>query len=410
MHASEITTVRRTGTITPTFIAQVAFLLLFPGFFFYQTLLGIGAISAFLGGYFTLVAILLLPPLLYAFTLAARSNRNYLTQVDICVVFLGAYYSMVLVVNFFGGKDVVIIERYFQALIFCVETYVIFRLVDLNDKPFLRIVVVALLIMSAITYYFSVGGFFFLQALGEAKDPNSLATYQGFARSYIYTYLIVISTIRVVLIRYLLYVIVTSALFLNGARSEFSAVLFLIPVNELYYARHRLYAIFTLVLASMILIGGVDYIVATLPENRILQLLDLSHSSSATMRDRFASDALRTISENPVFGDFASYPDGHYAHNAITTWVDFGFFGFGFFCILLIWHGVWLLLNGFFLAKKDSDFVLAWSFVSVTILWAATAKSMPDMCVGAALGAFARYRYKKHFVKAASSALSQARG
>lgn len=409
MQASDIATLRKTGTFSPTFIAHTAFLLLFPGFFFYQTLLGIGAIGAYLGGYFTLVALLLLPPLAYAFALSAKANRNYITQIDICLVFLGAYYAFVLVVNYFAGKDLIIVERYAQALIFCIETYIIFRLVDLGDRTFLRIVIVSLLVMSAITYYFSVGGFFFLQALGEAKDPNSLATYQGFARSYIYTYLIVASTIRFVVVRYVLYVVVTSALFLNGARSEFSAVLFLIPVNELYYARHRLYAVFTIVLASVILIGGVDYIVANLPENRILQLLDLSHSSSANMRDRFAHDALRTIYENPVFGDFASYPDGHYAHNVITTWVDFGLFGFVFFSALLLWHGAWLLLNGFFSAKKDKDFVLAWSFVSVTILWAMTAKSMPDMCVGAALGAFARYRYKKCFVQRASPTFDQAR-
>ena len=53
--------------------------------------------------------------------------------------------------------------------------------------------------------------------------------------------------------------------------------------------------------------------------------------------------------------------------------------------------------------------MLAWSFVSVTILWAMTAKSMPDMCVGAALGAFARYRYKKRFVQRASPTFNQAR-
>ncbi|MGI4717264.1 MAG: hypothetical protein ACRYF6_02655 [Janthinobacterium lividum] len=409
MQASDIATIGKAGTLSPSFIAHAAFLLLFPGFFFYQTLLGIGAIGAYLGGYFTLVALLLLLPLTYAFALSAKSNRNYVSQVDICLVFLGAYYALVLAVNYVAGKDSIIVERYGQALVFCFETYVIFRLVDLGDKTFLRIVFVCLLVMSAITYYFSVGGFFFLQALGEAKDPNSLATYQGFARSYIYTYLIVACTIRFVLVRYVLYVVVTSALFLNGARSEFSAVLFLIPVNELYYARHRLYAVFTLVLASVILIGGVDYIVAKLPENRILQLLDLSHSSSANMRDRFAHDAFRTISENPIFGDFASYPDGHYAHNVITTWVDFGLFGFVFFSALLLWHGVWLLLHGFFSAKKDRDFVLAWSFVSVTILWALTAKSMPDMCVGAALGAFARYRYKQRFAQGAPLSFDKTR-
>lgn len=397
MQATGIAISRRARGLSRKFVAHAAFLLLFPGFFFYQTLLGIGAVGAYLGGYFTLVALVLLLPLTYAFLYAVKSNRNYVSKLDLCLVFIAGYYLVVLAVNFAAGKDTMIVERYVQAIIFCFETYVIFRLIDLDDKNFRRLVVLSLVIMSLVTFYFSVGGFFFLQALGEAKDPKNLATYQGFARSYIYTFLILISTVRYIAVRYLLYVVVTSALFLNGARSEFSAVLFLIPANELYLAKRRLYAIFTLFLLSVFLVGGVDYIVTMLPENRILQLLDLSHSSSANTRQRFANDALRTISENPVFGDFASYPDGHYAHNMITMWVDFGLFGFIFFAVLLVWPATWLFFNGFFSRRKTNDFVLAWSFVCVTILWAITAKNMPDMCVGAAMGAFARYKYMKRY-------------
>lgn len=402
MHALSIaiaiaTKRRRKKLITPTFVAHSSFLLLFPGFFFYQTLLGVGAIPAFFGGYFTLVALLLLLPLTASLMYVIKRNKYYATSLDLWLVLLVLYYLLVLFVNFATGASLIIVERYVASIIFCFETYVIFRMLDVEDKKFLTIIVVSLLVMSVITYYFSVGGFFFLQALGEAKDPNSLATYQGFARSYIYTYLIVASIVRSMAMRYALYVVATSALFLNGARSEFSAVLFLIPAVEMYYAKHRLYAIFALLLLSIFLVGGVEYIVTALPENRILQLLDLSHSSSAITRQRFTGDALRTIWSNPVLGDFASYPDGHYAHNVLTTWVDFGMFGFLFFCGLLAWHGVWLFFNGFFSAKKSGDFVLAWSFVCAVILWALTAKNMPDMSVGAALGAFARYRYRKKY-------------
>ena len=395
MQAISIETGRRKRVISPTFIAHCAFLLLFPGFFFYQTLLGIGAIPAFLGGYFTLVAMVLLVPLAGALFCAVKRDRAYATPLDLCLLLLATYYLLVLAANFASGATVIIVERYVASVIFCFETYVIFRMIDLDDQNFLRIIVISLLIMSVITCYFSVGGFFFLQALGEAKDPASLATYQGFARSYIYTYLIVVAVTRSVVLRYLMYVMASTALFLNGARSEFSAIMFLIPAVELYYAKQRLYAIFALLLLSVFLVGGVETIVNALPENRILQLFDLSHSSSAITRQRFTGDALRTIWSSPVFGNFASYPDGHYAHNVLTTWVDFGLFGFLFFCGLLVWHAIWLFFNGFFSRTKSGDFVLAWSFVTAVILWAVTAKNMPDMSVGAALGAFARYRYKK---------------
>lgn len=395
MQATGIATGRRMNRLSPAFLVHLSFLLLFPGFFFYQTLLGIGAISAYLGGYFTLVALVLLLPLSYALLVSIKSHRKSVSTLDMWLLFYIGYYVMVLAVNVGAGKDQMIVDRYVQAIIFCYETYIIFRLIELDDKRFMRLVALSLLVMTVITFYFSVGGFFFLQALGEAKDPQSLATYQGFARSYIYTFLVLVAVVRFVVLRYVLYAIVASALFLNGARSEFSAVLFLVPVIELYYAKQRLYAVFALALLPVFLVGGVDQLVSALPENRILQLLDLSHSSSANTRSRFASDALATVMESPVFGDFASYPSGHYAHNMMTMWVDFGLFGFLFMAILFCWNAVWLLFNGFFSKKKSSDFILAWSLISVTVLWAVSAKTMPDMSVGATLGAFAAAKFRK---------------
>jgi hypothetical protein len=397
MQATSVVTGRKAAGISGIFTIQAAFILLYPGFFFYQTLLGIGAIGAYLGGYFTLVALLLLIPLLLAFMGAIRRHKNYVSNFDLWLVLFVIYYFAVLAVNFAAGADQMIVERYVQSMIFCFETYVIFRMIDLENKRFIMIIAASLLVMSAITYYFSIGGFFFLQALGEAQSPENLATYQGFARSYIYSYLVLISVVRSMAIRYVLYAIATCALFLNGARSEFSAVLFLIPIIELYYAKHRFYAMSILIFLAAFIVGGIEQITNMLPENRILQLLDLSHSSSAVARQHFSQNALQTISENPVFGDFASYPDGHYAHNVLCAWVDFGLFGMVFFMSLLIWQAVSLFLNGFFIRTKSSYFVLAWSFICITLLWVLTAKNVPDMSVGAAMGAFARYRYGKRY-------------
>jgi hypothetical protein len=384
---------------TPRLVAHLSFILLFPGFFIYQTLLGIGAISAVLGGYFTAVAIALFFPILFSFVYAVRHDRNYVSGFEIYLLLFIAYYILVLCTNFLGGATRIIVERYVQSIIFCFETYVMFRALDLNDKTFLKIATISLLLMSAITFYFSVGGFFYLQGLDEAKDPDSLATYQGFARSYIYTYLILASTTRPALFRYLLYGIGTSSMFLNGARSEFSAVLLLIPLIEIYRAKHRLCMLIIISFLSLIFVGSIGSIVDMLPDNRILQLLDLSHSTSAITRQHFTENAIRTISMSPFFGDFASYPDGHYAHNALCAWVDFGLFGFLFFCGLLAWPACWLCFNGFFLKRRSGEFILAGSLACIAILWALTAKNMPDMSVGAAMGAFAKYRYLKNYAE-----------
>ncbi|WP_426101987.1 hypothetical protein [Massilia sp. TSP1-1-2] len=380
-------------------LVQLAFLLLFPGFFFYQTLLGLGMIRAYLGGYFSIVALAFTLPLVFFYYIALKRHRNFVSRFDLVHVMFIGYVVLVLVMNFVAGANPIIVQRYVQSLVFCVDLYIIFRLIDIHDKKFILMATASLAVMSAITIHFSINGFFYLQALNDAKDPDSLATYQGFARSYIYTFMIVISLTKFTSARLFLYGLAITTLFLNGARTEFSAMLLLVPLLEFYHTRHKLYLTLPLIFVAIQFAANAGAIAALLPENRTLQLLDLSHSSSAVARDHLTSNALRTISQNPIFGDFASYPDGHYAHNILVAWVDFGLIGFLAFSAILLWAAFRLFSDGFFLKARSAEFVLACSFVCATILWVVAAKSIPDMSVGAALGAFARYRYVRRYAK-----------
>lgn len=374
-------------------MAHSAFLLLFPGFFFYQTLLGVGAMRAVLGGYFSVIAFAMLPPLLWQYAVALKRFNNYFLQVDFWFMLFAAYYCVVLLINYIAGGTAIIAQKYVASLVFCIDLYCIFRLLDLSDRRFILLTTGALLLMSVITFYFSIDGFFYLRSLDEASNPESLATYQGFARSYVYALLIVVATVKSVGMRIVLYASAAISLFLNGARSEFSAVLFVIPIIELYHARHKLYSIALTGFVSIWIGTNIDSIAGMLPQSRILQLFDLSHSSSIAARDQLSADAWRTITRNPILGDFASYADGHYAHNILCAWVDFGLIGFVFFAVLLCWPAVQLAANGYFSGRKSPDFILAFLFACITVLWALTAKAVPDMSIGAALGAFAKYRY-----------------
>ncbi|WP_313705732.1 hypothetical protein [Massilia sp.] len=399
MHALDIRLSRSWAAIDGKITVHLAFLLLFPGFFFYHTLLGLGLIPAILGGYFSPVALMLTPPLMCFYFLAVKKDKKYFTNTDFYFVLFIAYYSLVLAANFAAGANRMILQRYVFSLVFCIDTFIIFRMMDLNDRRFGLLATASLFLMSAITFYFSIDGFFYLRSLDEATNPDSLATYQGFARSYIYGFLIVVCIIKSIGARVLLYGLAIASLFLNGARSEFSAVLFLIPIIELYYARNKFYSVI-LVLFLLAWLGlNAESIIAMLPDNRILQLFDLSHSSSGVAREQLSREAWRTITENPAFGDFGSYADGHYAHNILCAWVDFGLVGFVFFAALLVWPALYLFSDGFFSRKKSGEFVLACSFVCISIFWALTAKAFPDMGFGAALGAFARYRYGQDKVR-----------
>jgi hypothetical protein len=395
MHAIDLIPDRSSEAVKGKFAVHAAFLLLFPGFFFYQTLLGLGAIGAVLGGYFSIVAVPMTVPLVWFFIDAAKRNDNYLVKLDFYFFLFILYYSIVIAANFAGGADRAIVQRYALSMTFCLNIYIIFRMMDLNDRAFVAAVAFSLIAMSAITIYFSIGGFFYLRNLDEATNPDSLASYQGFARSYIYTFLILISVVRFIGFRLLLYGLAIVSLFLNGARSEFSGVLFLIPIIELHHARHKLYSIGVVFLLLIWFAANAEVIVNMLPDNRILQLFDVSHSSSGVAREQLSSDAWHTITENPIFGDFGSYADGYYAHNILCAWVDFGVFGLVLLAALLVWPAVRLFADGYFLRKQSGDFVLSCSFVCLAILWVLTAKSVPDMSVGAALGAYAKYQYER---------------
>lgn len=398
MDAITLSQDRKLAPMNGELVIHLAFFLLFPGFFFYQTLLGLGVISAFLGGYFSLVAFALTPVLFFFCRQAAKTNRIYISRLDFFCVLFSIYVVLILAINVAAGANTTIAQRHLQSILFCAITYIIFRMSNFNNRKLIGLLVVSLLLMSAITIYLSIDGFFYLQALGQAKDPANLATYQGFARSYLYTYLIVVSLTRSAGARFVLYGLAGATLFLNGARSEFSAVLFSIPLIELYYTRHKLATVIPIILVVAFFLMNAEAIVGMLPENRTLQLLDLSHSSSVMARQHLSSNAWRTITENPIFGDFASYPDGHYAHNVLGAWVDFGLIGFVYFSALLIWPAFQLFANGFFYQEKSSEFLIAFTFICITIVWALTAKNVPDMSVGAALGAFAKYRYRKRTV------------
>jgi hypothetical protein len=395
MHAIDLIPDRSSEAVKGKFTVHAAFLLLFPGFFFYQTLLGLGAIGAVLGGYFSIVAVPMTVPLVWFFIDAAKRNDNYLVKLDFYFFLFILYYSIVIAANFAGGADRAIVQRYALSMTFCLNIYIIFRMMDLNDRAFVAAVAFSLIAMSVITIYFSIGGFFYLRNLDEATNPDSLASYQGFARSYIYTFLILISVVRFIGFRLLLYGLAIVSLFLNGARSEFSGVLFLIPIIELHHARHKLYSIGVVFLLLIWFAANAEAIVNMLPDNRILQLFDVSHSSSGVAREQLSSDAWHTITENPIFGDFGSYADGYYAHNILCAWVDFGVFGLVLLAALLVWPAVRLFADGYFLRKQSGDFVLSCSFVCLAILWVLTAKSVPDMSVGAALGAYAKYQYER---------------
>lgn len=380
-------------------VLGAAFFLLFPGFFYYHTLLGTGAMGAFLGGYFSPVSLLFVLPLAVIYLLRLRRDPRHLGWVDLMFAMYLAYFGAVVVVHAATGANLLIVAAHLLEIMFLVNIYILFLFLDFKDPRFRCAALLALAAMSAIAVVFSVDGVFYLGALGIAKDGDSLATYQGFARSYLITFLPVVAYTRAMPLRLLLYAAGAVTLFLNTARSEFAALLFAAPIIEFYYSRHKLYFILAVIIGASLAKLYSDQILAALPDNRILELLDLSQSTSAAKRHHLTLNALQTIRAHPLSGDYASYAPGYYSHNILSAWVDLGLFGFIWLSALLVLPLVPMLIHACLGPRRSGSFMLGFAMAAVTTLLLLTSHYFTDMLIGATLGAYSRYLYERNYGK-----------
>jgi hypothetical protein len=378
-------------------VGMLAFLALFPGFFFYHSLLGLGMTGAFMGGYFAPVSLFFAPPLMFFYAYMIRRRSGQLGRAEVFFLLYIAYFLAVVAIQAAAGASRTIVGNHVLGALFTTNMFLIFRLTDFSRPAFRSACLVTLAAMSAIVFAYSVDGSFYLAPLGTSKNPESLATYQGFSRSYLVTFIAAIAYARALSLRVLLYCIAAPTLFVNTARSEFVAMLFMIPIIEVYYSKRKVWMATILGVLFLLAYANVDQILALLPSNRILELFDLSQSTSANKRHHLTMYAMNTIEQFPVFGDYASYSPGTYSHNVLSAWVDTGLFGFLFVLAILILPATQMIFRGYFLSRQSCIFILAFSLASSTLLLLITSHYFTDMLIGASLGSYSRYRFgRKH--------------
>jgi hypothetical protein len=373
--------------------AELGLWLLFPGFFAYQTLLGLGLIRAYLGGYFAWISLLMLPPLLMSYLLRLRQDNYRIHRVDAAMLGFLAYYAVIVAVNSGYAGDAT--GHHVLGLLYIFLLFVIFKTLDYGSRRLRITLWLSVLGMSAVVFSYAVDGAFYLAALGAARDPDSVATYQGFSRSYVLPIVVLLACTRQAPVRWALYAVGLPTLYINTARSEFGALLFLVPLLELHTARSRMAMLAAMAVVVLALQLNLDALIAAVPGNRTLELLDLSHSSSASARHELTLHALRTIADHPILGDYGSYASGKYSHNILSAWVDLGLFGFVALLALLLYPLLQMAIHGYLIggrASRDRRYLLAWSLLAMTLLLLCMSHFFSDMLIGAALGAYARYR------------------
>lgn len=376
-----------------------AFFMLFPGFFYYHTLLGTGATGAFLGGYFSPIALLYMLPLALAYYSRMRRDPRRLSPIDLHYGLFNAYFIAVIVVNAASGANLTIVGNHVLGILFMVNTFILFSLIDFEHRQFRLMALLSLACMTAIVFSYSVNGVFYLGKLGMAKDTERLATYQGFSRSYLMTFLPVVAYTRSQALRLVLYAAGAATLYVNTARSEFVGLLFAIPIVELYFSRHKLLFVGLAVIGGTLLAAHMDELVAALPDNRILELLDLSHSTSANKRHHLTLYARQTIEAHPLMGAYASYAPGYYSHNVLSAWVDLGLLGFVYLLGLTALPAIPMFFKEYLAGRRRPEFILGFALAGVTLLLLVSSHYFTDMLVGATLGAYSQYRFERKYGK-----------
>lgn len=380
-------------------VIHLAFLVLFPGFFFYNSALATGAINAVMAGYFSPVALLFMPALLFFYLREIKQNKRSFTRADFAFLLFLLYFFLIVALNFAIRVNQDLARDHLLSILQFAALFVIFKMADFNSSRFRLAAFICLLIMGAIVFFLSIDGFFNLKEQGEFGNSEYVSTYQGFALSYLVTFIAVVPFLKSLSPRLCMYLIGVATLFLNGSRSELVALISLIAVTEILHARRRLaILLFTLALLSLLNIYS-DDIVRLLPDNRELELLDLSQSTSWQIRRLLTLHAIKIISAHPILGDYGNYYYGNccmgtYAHNILSAWVDLGLFGFIYLLCLLIIPAFFLLVDIIYRKtdRHSQELIFAFSLFFITLLLLFTSKNFTFMLSASAVGRYARYR------------------
>ncbi len=382
-----------------TYLSTIAFFALFPGFFFYHFSIAKGYFPPVLGGYFGLVAAFLFIPLFFINIKVFMKKQDLI--VAIFFLILGLMFIVSIIQYSLQNTNGYAKEMFvwsISGLLFNLVTFMVAARLNLNLVARLGCWLIFLMFLAVIL---NIGdrGFFYLKL--EAGDvAEYVATYQGFARSIVVTLLIVSAFYFRTSIRfYLLILLGLAALFLNGARSEFAIFFLTIAFMYLIYSMTSIKTAISFLLFGFIATFTVVSVLDFLPDSRMLELFDITNSSSGESRAEMVMFSFELIKNNPLLGEYAGYTElggiGAYSHNILSAWVNLGLLGFTlyFLMFLLLWRDA--LLN--FLRYKDFDlfkvYLIFLVFVTGSLL---ASKNHSYMLVGLLLGFYAQY---KNFIK-----------
>lgn len=382
-------------------IAALSFFLLFPGFLIYHQLLAMELLQPFIRGLYGPVSLASLLAFLVLLPWHWDLLRPWVKERYVLCVLVFLLYTLIWTVAHYlsmAGENVQLATpQSLQTIVFWACLFLTGLLLPLESKALKRMFFVVFLLTLLFLLYFSIstGKLTFRANWFYGQWENDVATHQGYSRSALVILLFLLAVCTGIKTRICLILSGAFVLFMLASRADFSAFLVVcLALSVIFGIKKPLYflvaPIFFLVLSGMFLVAAnIDDRMTMIRLTRQLEIFNLFEAASWVNRLKLQEIALEQIAAHPLTGQFGGHITaaghvGKYAHNALSAWVSYGFFGF-FMYLGLIVTAFWVSVRRFVLKRQDAPvwiFAFLLNFLCLFLVMAARSVYWPLPALG----------------------------
>jgi O-antigen ligase len=385
-------------------LANTIFLLLFPGFFFYSYAVATGYIPAFPGGWFGIISVLSFMALFPLALLRFLNSRGLILEFLILFFLLLGLIAAWAGIHFLLGTPVQKNTVAFEGALKILVSWFIFFFAGYLISPrkwFLIALCGCLLGMVFLVVINFDSSRMMFYAKEQLSVKEGVAKYQGFARSFAVTAVLLLGFSRRIYSQAALIVISFVILYLLGARSEFYGFVFVVfaagmvaMTRSSFLVKMLFFSIVAAFLILFLLVQGTEY------SNRQLEVLKLADSSSVARRIELFQEGWLHVKNSPILGDYAGQLReggfGSYIHNGLSAWRQFGMVGFILYFGLAMIFLFMAIRKVFIVGKSDPYWQVALYMNFYTLILLVAAKSIfgniAPLAWGLTMGAFVQER------------------
>ena len=345
-------------------IAYYGFVIVFPFFILYHTLIAFSIINpvfgSLLAGAASVIILLFFINFIFSMRLATSNNNIY----NSLVWFFYFYCFLWSLIHYiFNGHKEYISSSFFQvvgSLVVSLCMYFIGRFIVVNKIWKIGLITVFSFFTFLMLYTLSTGNLSFMpNRVGGAEDV--VASYQAFSGLFLVLGILLLVISRSIVFKLIIYLLVSIIIFYLGSRSEFIAFILGGFIYIVFFTefKHKLYLSIVLIPVIFFILLSFDREMIFLSNSRIFELTDIESSSSWNSRQDLNTIAVQQIQDSPFLGFFGGHAyyfgsTGAYAHNFLSSWVSYGFIGFISF-ISLIFFPLVTSIKLLFLEKKINN-------------------------------------------------------